>query len=53
MKTLSLRKGSFPHLDRVLELLVEVVASLKGGIEVVVHPVLWDCQYSEGCLVDV
>ena len=46
MKTLSLRKLSFLHLDRVLQLLVEVVASLKGGIEVVVHPVLWDCQYS-------
>ena len=27
------------HLDCVLELLVEVVASLKGGIEVVVHPI--------------
>ena len=27
------------HLDCVLELLVEVVASLKGGVEVVVHPV--------------
>ena len=26
------------HLDCVLELLVEVVASLKGGVEVVVHP---------------
>ena len=26
------------HLDRVLQLLVEVVASLEGGVEVVVHP---------------
>ena len=30
------------HLDCVLELLVEVVASLEGGVEVVVHPIVED-----------
>ena len=41
------------HLDCVLELLVEVVASLKGGIEVVVHPVKPEILGSKWCLVDL
>ena len=34
------------HLDRVLELLVEVVAGLEGGVELVVHPIMWKIHYS-------